>query len=101
MEEFRDQFSSSIKRQIMSDVGYVSYLSGGIDSSAIVYELSKINKEISTFSIYFWTSSNVGPFSGRIFFNSSSASFIYLVLTVVFLRIIHCWIIVKIFVIVQ
>lgn len=52
-EEFRKQLRASIMRQSMSDVGYASYLSGGIDSSVIAYELSQLDSPITTFSIAF------------------------------------------------
>ena len=51
--EFRYELSNSVKRQTMSDVGYTSYLSGGIDSSVIAYELSQLSNSLSTYSIEF------------------------------------------------
>lgn len=46
---------SSIKMQCHGEVGYASYLSGGIDSSALSYFLKKLNpdQELKTFSITF------------------------------------------------
>ncbi len=46
---------SSIKMQCHGEVGYASYLSGGIDSSALSYFLKKLNpdKKLETFSITF------------------------------------------------
>ena len=38
---FRYKFSKAVERQSMSDVGIGCYLSGGIDSSVIAYELSQ------------------------------------------------------------
>ncbi len=51
--QFRDIFHKSIISQTMSDVGYASYLSGGIDSSVIAYELSSISSHLKTFSVTF------------------------------------------------
>ena len=46
---------SSVKMQSHGEVGYASYLSGGIDSSALSYFLKKINpnQKLETFSITF------------------------------------------------
>ena len=45
---------NSVKNQIFGEVGFCSYLSGGIDSSIIAYLLKKITKKkIDTFSIAF------------------------------------------------
>ena len=43
----------SVIRQTMSDVGYASYLSGGIDSSVIVNILSNKVDKASTYSVCF------------------------------------------------
>tara|TARA_Y100000389_G_C17463542_1_gene523616 strand:- start:639 stop:2537 length:1899 start_codon:yes stop_codon:yes gene_type:complete len=44
----------SIKNQLQSEVGYACSLSGGIDSSAVAYILSKLSrKKIDTFSLAF------------------------------------------------
>tara|TARA_Y100001968_G_scaffold173905_1_gene159300 strand:- start:1279 stop:3207 length:1929 start_codon:yes stop_codon:yes gene_type:complete len=51
--EFRFHLSEAIRRQTMSDVGYTSYLSGGIDSSVIAYELSRLTSNLKTYSIQF------------------------------------------------
>ncbi|MDC3203791.1 asparagine synthase (glutamine-hydrolyzing), partial [Prochlorococcus sp. AH-716-B04] len=50
---FKEKLNGAIRRQTMSEVGYASYLSGGIDSSIIAYELSKISPNLETFSIAF------------------------------------------------
>ena len=51
---FIEILKDSLKRQIHGEVGFSSYLSGGIDSSAIAYLLTKIQgSPIDTFSIQF------------------------------------------------
>jgi asparagine synthase (glutamine-hydrolysing) len=51
---FIDILKSSLKRQIHGEVGFSSYLSGGVDSSAIAYLLTEIQgSPIDTFSIEF------------------------------------------------
>tara|TARA_Y100001968_G_C19445610_1_gene765227 strand:- start:1882 stop:3810 length:1929 start_codon:yes stop_codon:yes gene_type:complete len=52
-DQFRYIFNKSILSQTMSDVGYCSYLSGGIDSSVIAYELSSLPSNLKTFSVTF------------------------------------------------
>ncbi len=52
--DFSQILQDALKRQIHGEVGFSSYLSGGIDSSAIAYLLTKIqNSPIDTFSIQF------------------------------------------------
>ena len=55
VEFLRNSLENSIASQIHGEVGYASYLSGGIDSSALAYFLSQRNKnsELNTFSIGF------------------------------------------------
>jgi asparagine synthase (glutamine-hydrolysing) len=51
---FYNLIISAVKRQIHGEVGFASYLSGGIDSSVLAYLLTKIQKSpINTFSIEF------------------------------------------------
>ena len=53
-ENFYDILKEAVKRQIHGEVGFSSYLSGGIDSSAISYLLTQIQKSpIDTFSVEF------------------------------------------------
>jgi asparagine synthase (glutamine-hydrolysing) len=54
-EAFRDAFAQSVKRQTMADVEVGAYISGGIDSSAIVHHLHELNgkRSLSTFSVAF------------------------------------------------
>ena len=52
-ERFRSEMKQAVSRQSMSDVGYASYLSGGIDSSVIAYELNELESPVTTFSVAF------------------------------------------------
>ena len=54
INEFRDLFDDSVKKQMLSEVPFGAFLSGGIDSSSIVATMSKFtNAPIKTFSIGF------------------------------------------------
>lgn len=49
-----EELNKAVKNQLHGDVGYATYLSGGIDSSALSYILSKNSKKkIDAFSISF------------------------------------------------
>lgn len=51
-EELGDVFRASVKRQLVSDVPLGAFLSGGIDSSAVVAAMSEVaSKPVETFSI--------------------------------------------------
>jgi len=50
-ERLRKLFSSAVTKRLMSDVPIGFFLSGGIDSSAIVLEAAKHHSPINTFSI--------------------------------------------------
>lgn len=54
-EKVRELFMDSVRYRLISDVPVGSCLSGGIDSSAIVYAMRKLkeNAEIKTFSLVF------------------------------------------------
>lgn len=53
-EEFWDMLQDSVRLRLRSDVPVGNYLSGGIDSSAITYLTSKINrKRFNTYSVTF------------------------------------------------
>lgn len=56
-EEIKDVFQIAVKRQLVSDVGYSSFLSGGVDSGSITAIASKYAKDeaktLKTFTAYF------------------------------------------------
>lgn len=52
-ENLKKLISESVAEQMVSDVPVGTFLSGGVDSSIITYECSKINPKIETFSIGF------------------------------------------------
>ncbi|MEK7567321.1 MAG: asparagine synthase (glutamine-hydrolyzing) [Patescibacteria group bacterium] len=49
----REKVIGAVKRQLVSDVPVGVYLSGGIDSSAVLFSMTKFCKDIETFSIGF------------------------------------------------
>ena len=50
-EEFIDIFEDSVEKRLESDVPVSSFLSGGLDSSAIIKALNKKKRSINTFSM--------------------------------------------------
>jgi asparagine synthase (glutamine-hydrolysing) len=53
-ERFADLFEKSVRRRLMSEVPLGAYLSGGIDSSAIVAQMSQLtNNPVKTFAVGF------------------------------------------------
>lgn len=53
MEETKSLIQEAVREQMISDVPVGTFLSGGVDSSIITYECSKINADINSFSIGF------------------------------------------------
>jgi len=51
--ELAERLESSVKQHLQSDVPVGSFLSGGYDSSALVYLMSKLGYQSSTFSVGF------------------------------------------------
>ncbi len=51
--ELKERVSASVKRQLISDRPIGLYLSGGIDSSAVLHAMSEIRPNIDTFSVGF------------------------------------------------
>lgn len=51
--EFLDQLDQAVKLQMVSDVPFGAFLSGGLDSSAIVALMTRHNSNVKTFSVGF------------------------------------------------
>lgn len=52
-ERLRELISSSVSKQMVADVPVGTFLSGGVDSSIVTYEASRIKPDICAFSIGF------------------------------------------------
>jgi len=50
-ETLRHEVGTAVRRQMVSDVPLGSFLSGGIDSSAIVAEMSRVSDGVTTFTV--------------------------------------------------
>jgi len=50
-EVLRYEVGAAVRRQMVSDVPLGSFLSGGIDSSAIVAEMSRVSNRVTTFTV--------------------------------------------------
>jgi len=53
LDDIRELVRSSVKKQIIADVPVGTFLSGGVDSSVITYESSRIYDRINSYSIGF------------------------------------------------
>jgi len=53
VSETRKKIMNAVERQLISDVPLGIYLSGGIDSSAVLYSMSQFTRKIKTFSVGF------------------------------------------------
>lgn len=53
LEDVRELIRKSVERQMIADVPVGTFLSGGVDSSIVSYECSRINPDIESFSIGF------------------------------------------------
>jgi asparagine synthase (glutamine-hydrolysing) len=53
VQGFLDQLDESVKMQMVSDVPFGAFLSGGIDSSTIVALMTRHNSKVKTFSVGF------------------------------------------------
>lgn len=54
VERFREEFTSTVRRHLLSDVPLGAFLSGGVDSSAVVAAMQRVSDEpVRTFTIGF------------------------------------------------
>ena len=53
VKAFLDRLDESVKMQMVSDVPFGAFLSGGLDSSAIVALMTRHNQKVKTFSVGF------------------------------------------------
>ncbi len=68
IERFRDTFTATVRRHLQSDVPLGAFLSGGVDSSAVVAAMSRVMDEpVRTFTIGFSDSEfDEAPFARQI-----------------------------------
>jgi asparagine synthase (glutamine-hydrolysing) len=53
VKAFLGRLDESVKMQMVSDVPFGAFLSGGLDSSTIVALMTRHNKKVKTFSVGF------------------------------------------------
>src|SRR5262249_15858183 len=68
VERFRETFGGCVQRHLQSDVPLGAFLSGGVDSSAVVAAMSRVTKEpVRTFTIGFADAEyDEAPFARRV-----------------------------------
>jgi asparagine synthase (glutamine-hydrolysing) len=68
LERFRDTFTGCVRRHLQSDVPLGAFLSGGVDSSAVVAAMSRVMQEpVRTFTIGFADGEfDEAPFARRV-----------------------------------
>ena len=66
IDKFETLFSNSIKKQLVADVPVGAFLSGGLDSSAIVATASTFTDNLNTFSFGFENSFSELPFAKEV-----------------------------------
>ncbi len=58
VERLAELFEDSVNRRLVSDVPLGVFLSGGLDSSAIVWQMSRLKKQVNSFTIGFDSGEN-------------------------------------------
>lgn len=63
VDTFRSLFEKSVDKQLVADVRVGAFLSGGLDSTTVVYEASKENSQLSTYAFGFGEDINELPYA--------------------------------------
>jgi asparagine synthase (glutamine-hydrolysing) len=53
IDSVRDTVGEAVRRQMVSDVPLGSFLSGGVDSSAVVATMAEVNEKVTTYTVGF------------------------------------------------